>query len=163
MELASEAALDVIERYGSFKGAVLNMTRDEWKVLRAWDEFKEQEARAILHEDKVKWEAENVELTEDRTKMRQTNPGGCDCWIEPDNTYEQITTFDWDYTDGAGVNVDCSVGPLDLGWTFDFYGEEYDAFFINSKGSISFGDYIIDWTPEEFPNTVEETAQVAGF
>ena len=163
LELASEAALDVIERYGSFKGAVLNMTRDEWKVLRAWDEFKEQEARAILHEDKVKWEAENVELTEDRTKMRQTNPGGCDCWIEPDNTYEQITTFDWDYTDGAGVNVDCPVGPLDLGWTFDFYGEEYDAFFINSKGSISFGDYIIDWTPEEFPNTVEETAQVAGF
>ena len=30
-------AEDILDRYGSFKGAVLNITRDEHIFLRAWD------------------------------------------------------------------------------------------------------------------------------
>ena len=160
---SEESAEDILEKYHSFKGAVLNMSREEWSVIRNWEEYDEQEARGIQHEAKESWKKDNGALTQERKAMRQNQPGGCDCWIEPDDTYEQITTFDWDYTDGAGANVDCSIGPLDLGWTFDFYGTAYDAIYINSKGSISFGNYLIDWTPEEFPNTVNQIAQVAGF
>ena len=29
----------ILERYGSFKGAVLNMTRPEWEVMRASDVY----------------------------------------------------------------------------------------------------------------------------
>ena len=158
-----QSAQSILDKYKSFKGAVLNMTRDEWSVIRNSEEYNEQDARVILNESKEAWKKENAALIQERKAMRQNQPGGCDCWIEPDDTYEQITTFDWDFTDGAGANVDCSIGPLQLPWTFDFYGTAYDEIYINSKGSISFGDYLIDWTPEEFPNTVNLVAQVAGF
>lgn len=59
------------------------------------------------------------------------------------------------------MNVDCSHGPIDLGWQFNFYGQNFNQFYINSKGSISFGNYVIDWTPEEFPSAAYN--QIAGF
>lgn len=153
----------LIERYGSFKGAVLNMSREEWLVMREWEEYDEHEARVIAHNAKQAIREEKATEISQRKLERQMMPGGCDCWIEPDETYTLIETLDWQYTAGAGADVDCSIGPLQLGFEFDFYQGTYDSFYINSKGSISFGDYIIDWTPEEFPNTSVATSQVAGF
>ena len=140
----------------------MNMTRAEWDVFRTWEGYDESRVREVAHAFKVRKEKEREEAGLSVRKLMP--PGGCDCWIEPDNSYQTITTFDWDFTGGAGVNVDCSLGPISTGgWNFSMYGQTYNQFYINSKGTVSFGDYIIDWTPEEFPNTVEQTAQIALF
>jgi gliding motility-associated-like protein len=153
---------EILDKYGSFEGAVINMSREEWDVMRTWEQYDEQRVREIAHAHKEKKEKERDEAGLNARKLMP--PGGCDCWIEPDNTYQTVTTFDWDFTGGAGVNVDCAIGPISTGgWNFSMYGQTYNQFYINSKGTVSFGDYIIDWTPEEFPNTVEQTAQIALF
>ena len=33
----------------------------------------------------------------------------------------------------------------------DLYGATYGNFYVNSKGQISFGGDVIDWTPTGFP------------
>ena len=96
--LHEKGAQEILDQYHSFEGAVLNMSRNEWSVVRDWDGYDEDKARAILHEAKESWKKENEALTLDRKQMRQNQPGGWDCWIEPDDSYEQITTFDWEYT-----------------------------------------------------------------
>ena len=146
---------ELIEKYKSFEGAVIHMTREEWDVMRQWEGYDEAEARRIVAERKARLNPSDKPLT---TKLLT---GGCDCWVQPDGSYTTIGTTDWDFTGGAGADVDCSVGPLDLPFDFNFYGATYDQFYINSKGSISFGDYVIDWTPEEFPGASYN--QIAGF
>lgn len=145
----------LIEKYGSFEGAVIRMTREEWEVMRGWEGYDEGEARRIVAERKAKLGAP------DEPQLSKLLTGGCDCWVQPDGSYTTIGTTDWDFTGGAGADVDCSVGPLDLPFDFNFYGTSYNEFYINSKGSISFGNYVIDWTPEEFPNA--QYNQIAGF
>lgn len=145
----------LIEKYKTFEGAVIHMTREEWEVMRAWEGYDEAEARRIVAERKAKL------APSDEPFMSKLLTGGCDCWVQPDGSYTTIGTTDWDFTGGAGADVDCSVGPLDLPFDFNFYGTSYDQFYINSKGSISFGNYIIDWTPEEFPGATYN--QIAGF
>lgn len=145
----------LIQKYRTFEGAVINMTREEWEVMRQWDQYDESEARRIVAERKKK------RNPSDEPPSSKLLTGGCDCWVQPDGSYTTIGTTDWDFTGGAGADVDCSVGPLSLPFDFNFYGTTYTSFYINSKGSISFGDYIIDWTPEEFPGA--NYNQIAGF
>ena len=47
-----QSAQNILDKYKSFKGAVLNMTRDEWSVIRNSEEYNEQDARVILNESK---------------------------------------------------------------------------------------------------------------
>jgi hypothetical protein len=61
-------------------------------------------------------------------------------WKDQD---EDEVDFEWiDITQDVdpfdGVSDDWNSGFQDLGWTFNFYGEEYDAININSNGWISF-------------------------
>lgn len=150
----------LVEKYGTFERAVHEMSRDEWEIFRSWEGYDEPRVRSIRAAAKEKYRKEHPNAG---SAVKMMPPGGCDCWVEPDETYTTIGTNDWDFTGGAGADVDCSVGPINLGWTFDFYGEQFNSFYINSKGSISFGNYIIDWTPEEFPNTTSGAGQIAGF
>ena len=66
---------DILERYGSFKGAVLNMTRDEHIVTRASDSWDKEKARQILKERKNQWRIDQADEIEDRkqARMQQTN------------------------------------------------------------------------------------------
>lgn len=157
-KIQATSAEELIRKYHGLEGAIYHMSRDEWEVFRAWEKYDEKQVREIVHARKMAFAADR----EARSGMQKLlPPGDCDCWVEPDNSYEQITTFDWDFTAGAGVNVDCAHGPIDLGWQFNFYGQNFNQFYINSKGSISFGNYVIDWTPEEFPAAAYN--QIAGF
>ena len=38
---AQKSAEKIIDSYGGFDHAVINMTRDEWEVVRAWEGFDE--------------------------------------------------------------------------------------------------------------------------
>jgi len=153
----------ILDRYGSFKGAVLNMTRPEWEVMRASDVYDKDEHIRIMKEHKAQWRAEHADEIAERKAQRMQMTGGCDCWIEPDESYTQITEDDQYFTAGAGINVDFSTQHLPLNFVFNLYGQMYEEFYINSKGSLSFNDYSIDWTPEEFPITINQVDQVAGF
>ena len=117
---------DILDRYGSFKGAVLNMNRDEHIILRAWDGFDKTEARKILKERKDQWKLDHADEIEARKQARMQQTGGCDCWIEPDASYNQITVDDMYYTAGAGEFVDFSTPPIQIDFEFELYGDVYN-------------------------------------
>ena len=58
---------------------------------------------------------------------------GCDCWVEPDESYTQITEDDQFYLSGAGINVDYSTEPISMGFDFEMYGQTFSEFYLNSK------------------------------
>jgi hypothetical protein len=49
--------------------------------------------------------------------------------------------------DADGRNDDGFSGPINLGFTLDFFGTNYTQFWINNNGNISFGNGISDFTP----------------
>ncbi|MDP4954026.1 MAG: gliding motility-associated C-terminal domain-containing protein [Flavobacteriales bacterium] len=158
-----KTAEEIISSYSSFEEAVFEMTREEWAVVRAWDAYNEDEVVEIIMARKNTPEAQERRASAKAKRMNQPPGDGCECWIEPDGTYTNITTNMWDQTGGAGADVDAWLGPISLGpgVTFNLYGTTHNSFFINSKGTISFGAGYIDWTPEGFPEATYN--QVAGY
>lgn len=49
--------------------------------------------------------------------------------------------------DPSGRNDDGFSGPINLGFTLDFFGTNYTSFYINNNGNISFGNGIAAYTP----------------
>ncbi|MFQ5494973.1 MAG: nidogen-like domain-containing protein, partial [Phycisphaerae bacterium] len=52
-----------------------------------------------------------------------------------------MSGFDSDFVfkTNVGPNDDLSAGPFPLGFTFEFYGQAYDQFYINNNGNVTFG------------------------
>ena len=172
----SRTAKQILDSYDSFEKAVLNMTRDEWSVVREWEEFDEVRYLTVLREHKDSFAGKREELKQLRLQKIAQNDA-CGCWVEPDETYTTMVPppglgglgpneMAWANQGGAGWDVDCSSDPIAVSnqtdpWTFDLYGETYEFFYINSKGQISFGGDVIDWTPTGFP--AAEYNQIAGY
>ena len=172
----SRTAKQIIDSYGTFEKAVLNMTRDEWSVVREWEEFDEIRYLTVLRDYKDSFAGERAKLKELRLQKIMQNDA-CGCWVEPDETYTRMVPppglaglgpneMAWLNQGGAGWDVDCSSEPIAISnqsdpWVFELYGEEYSFFYINSKGQISFGGDVIDWTPTGFP--AAEYNQIAGY
>ncbi len=49
--------------------------------------------------------------------------------------------------DPSGRNDDGFSGPINLGFTLNFFGTNYTQFWVNNNGNISFGNGISDYTP----------------
>ena len=49
--------------------------------------------------------------------------------------------------DSTGRNDDGFSGPIDLGFTFNFFGTDYSTFFANNNGNISFGSGVSAYLP----------------
>jgi len=171
----TRTAKEIIDSYPSFEEAVLEMTREEWEVVRAWDEFDEVAYLTFLHKYHDSFDEKRAERKELRMKVLQQD-GACGCWVEPDDSYITMVPppglgglgpneMAWANQGGAGWNVDCSSDPIpvsDAGeWQFELYGDNYSNFYVNSKGQISFGGDVIDWTPTGFP--AAEYNQIAGY
>ena len=173
----SNAATYILDRYNSFEDAVLQMTREEWSVVRAWSGFDEARYVEVLRNHKSQFEEVRAERRAFRVQNAQIQDEGCGCWVEPDDSYITMVPppglgglppneMAWAYQGGAGWDVDCSSEAIPLSeaqntWTFDLFGENYASFYINSKGQLSFGGHVIDWTPTGFP--AAEYNQIAGF
>ena len=152
------------------------MTREEWDVVREWEGFDEVRYLTFLQEYHDSFDAERAANKELRMQ-RVMEDDACGCWVEPDETYITMVPppglgglgfneMAWENQGGAGYNVDCSSPLIAISspsqpWTFDLYGVSYEFFYINSKGQISFGSDVIDWTPTGFP--AAEYNQIAGF
>ena len=138
-------------KYGGFEYAVMMMDRDEWEAYRNWEGYNQQDVIDVI--ERHQSTPEYLERKAARKQQRMTRAGECDCWIEPDETYTEITPEMQQFTGGAGIDVDYAHGPLALPFTFNLFGQEYNEFYINSKGMISFTEPVIDWTPEELPDS----------
>ena len=138
-------------KYGGFEFAVMMMDRDEWEMYRNWEGYDQSEVIAVI--ERHQSTPEYLARKEARKQQRLMRSGECDCWIEPTESYVEITPDMQQFTGGAGIDVDYSHGPLSLPFSFNLFGQEYDEFYINSKGLISFTEPVIDWTPEELPES----------
>ena len=49
--------------------------------------------------------------------------------------------------DPSGRNDDGFSGPINLGFTLDYFGTDYTQFYVNNNGNISFGGGISAYTP----------------
>jgi len=49
--------------------------------------------------------------------------------------------------DPTGRNDDGFSGPINLGFSLNFFGATYTQFYINNNGNVSFGNGISDFTP----------------
>ncbi|MDG1157851.1 MAG: hypothetical protein P8N19_00045, partial [Flavobacteriales bacterium] len=95
-----KTAEEIISSYSSFEEAVFEMTREEWAVVRAWDAYNEDEVVEIIMARKNTPEAQERRASAKAKRMNQPPGDGCECWIEPDGTYTNITTNMWDQTGG---------------------------------------------------------------
>jgi len=91
------------------------------------------------------------------------SPAGPGYWEDSD---DGSVSFQWiDATDGAIIPAgdDSSLGPYDLGFTFDFCGQEYAQFYVNSNGQILFGEGAFTLANASIPDPALPNNFVATF
>ncbi len=69
--------------------------------------------------------------------------GLCDCIVPLDSTFLLAML----------PNDDNSSELINLPFTFDFYGNQYNSLYINNNGNISFVSPYITWTSNSFPDS----------
>lgn len=61
--------------------------------------------------------------------------------------------LDETFIQSMSPNDDGSFGPIDLGFTFCFYGEEYTQVYINNNGNLSFEEPYYQYVTSGFPSS----------
>ena len=85
---AQKSAEKIIDSYGGFNHAVINMTRDEWDIVRAWEGFDENAYLETLSSFKASFSDDREKRKANRqAKVLQSD---CGCWVEPDATYTTL-------------------------------------------------------------------------
>ncbi|MCK5534558.1 hypothetical protein KAI68_05530, partial [bacterium] len=96
----------------------------------------------------------NIQLT-------NASQGGPDAygyiWTDS-NDPEPKTTYAWDDISSTGTDIgtrtdDEVKGPFDIGFTFNFYGNDYTAFYIGNNGGILLNNASLPNTNESIPNS----------
>ena len=66
---------------------------------------------------------------------------------------------------GTSVTLgdDSNVGPFNIGFNFEFYGQTFSQFRICTNGFITFGDVSGSYTPGTFPNSQSPNGVVAAY
>ena len=64
------------------------------------------------------------------------------CWGDLDGNYTNITNSVYGLSGWAEAHPgdDGSYGPIDLGFTYTFYGEDFTSVYINVNGNVTFGN-----------------------
>ena len=68
-------------------------------------------------------------------------------------------------TTGTSVSLsdDSNVGPFNIGFNFEFYGQYFTQFRICTNGFITFGNTSGSYTPGSFPNANQPNGVVAAY
>ncbi|MBN1558729.1 PKD domain-containing protein [candidate division KSB1 bacterium] len=75
--------------------------------------------------------------------------------------------FRWEDISSTGTDLgvygdDGVFGPFDLGFSFSFYGDDYDQFYVSTNGFITFLDpWGSSWPPDYIPDPYEPNAQLS--
>ena len=74
-------------------------------------------------------------------------------------TYNPVSTA------GTSVSLgdDSNVGPFNIGFNFEFYGQYFTQFRICTNGFITFGNTSGSYTPGSFPNSNQPNGVVAAY
>ncbi|MDB2473946.1 hypothetical protein N9X95_00535, partial [bacterium] len=102
----NRSAKQIMDSYGTFEKAVLNMTREEWSVVREWEEFDEVRYLTALRDHKDSFAQERANLKELRLQKIMQNDA-CGCWVEPDDSYTRMVP-----PPGLG-----GLGPNEMAWS----------------------------------------------
>jgi hypothetical protein len=71
-------------------------------------------------------------------------------WINPDNSYVHPNPIQW--PGSPGNSTDNYSGVINLGWDFNFFGQNFNQVVITTKGTIALGNTgYIDYLPSSFP------------
>lgn len=71
-QIQATTAEAIIKKYHGLEGAIYHMSRDEWEVFRAWEEYDEQQVREIVHARKMALAGDK----EQRASMQKLLPPG---------------------------------------------------------------------------------------
>jgi hypothetical protein len=105
----------------------------------------------------------NVEIPKDQPDWRRGNPqtegsGGPDLygytWIDSDEPGGPV--FNWIDISATGTEItgladDNYVGPFPIGFTFNFYGNDYAEFYVQSNGLVNFDNTEITLSNMQIP------------
>jgi len=85
-----------------------------------------------------------------------------------DNEAPNGPEYDWIDISEEGillefVNNDIGTDPMPIGFTFEFYGEEYENFIVNPNGWIGFGEDNTEWLNTGLPNANAPAPAICGF
>ena len=75
------------------------------------------------------------------------------------------TTYSPLSTSGTSVTLsdDSNVGPFNIGFNFEFYGQTFSQFRICTNGFITFGNTAGTYSPTSFPSTAQPNGVVAAY
>ena len=74
-------------------------------------------------------------------------------------TYNPVSTAGT----SVGLSDDSNVGPFNIGFNFEFYGQTFSQFRICTNGFITFGNTSGSYTPGSFPNANQPNGVVAAY
>jgi len=82
----------------------------------------------------------------------------------PNHSISSVT-YNPQSTAGTSVNLgdDSNVGPYNIGFNFEFYGQTFTQFRICTNGFITFGDPSGRYSPGSFPNASAPNGVVAAY
>ena len=101
----------------------------------------------------------NLEWSISKHYLDSRESGGPDNYgyMWTDSNEEGAVEFDWIDISGTGTALsftdnDEGVGPYPIGFTFNFYGTDYDEFIVNPNGWVGFGDDSNEWSNSALPD-----------
>jgi hypothetical protein len=82
----------------------------------------------------------------------------------PNHSISSVT-YNPQNTGGTSVNVgdDSNVGPFNIGFNFEFYGQTFTQFRICTNGFITFGNTAGTYSPTSFPSSANPNGVVAAY
>ena len=136
------------------------MDRDEWDDYRAWEGY-DQVSRDCGHRAHQST-PEYLAKKELRKQQRMMRSGECDCWIEPTESYTEITPDMQQFTGGAGIDVDYAHGPLSLPFTFNLLGWSTRSSTSTPKASFRLPSRSSTGRLKSFPTPTTTSFPVSG-
>jgi hypothetical protein len=143
--------------------AFLNkMSKEDWVLFTQDPRFDAQRVIDI----RTAWKQEHVPVHAMQKTLQSSGESFC-TWIEPTDEYEHPNTIQW--PGSPGNSTDNYSAPINLGWNFNYFGQNFNQVVLTTKGTIALGNNgYIDFTPSAFPTPLanESTQQydhIAGF
>lgn len=127
------------------------MPKEDWALYSADPRFDAEKVVALRN----KWKQNN-----NRPGQLKTTPAEAAChWVNPDNSYVHPNPTNW--PGSPGNSTDNFSGVINLGWNFNFFGQNFNQVVLTTKGTIALGNAgYIDFLPSSFPTPLgNETNQ----
>ncbi len=85
-----------------------------------------------------------------------------------DSETETTISYSWEDIEGIGTELsfpsnDAAGDPIDIGFSFPFYGETYTECIVNPNGWVGFGNDSSDWTNNPIPGLESPRPAIFGF